>query len=74
MDLLDKWAEEAIAVEEREISKLEQKELVIEFTKPSKGLTLNLSLSTQSAFKELPFNYQKSFNYSSISIEAISSL
>ena len=46
MDLLDKRAKEAIAVEEREISKLEQKELVIEFTKPSKELALNFSLST----------------------------
>lgn len=62
MDLLDKRAEEAIAVEEREISELEQKESVMEFTEPSEGLALNLSPSTWSAFEGLPFDYWESFD------------
>jgi multidrug efflux pump subunit AcrA (membrane-fusion protein) len=55
MDLLDRRAEEAIAVEERSIVEQEQAESeVMAFDDPSEGLALNLSPSTWSAFEGLP--------------------
>lgn len=62
MDLLDRRAEDAIAVESREIEELEQEEAgqTIEFVGPSEGLALNLSPSTWSAFEGLPLDYWES--------------
>jgi multidrug efflux pump subunit AcrA (membrane-fusion protein) len=54
MDLLDRRAEEAIAVEERGIEEQEQAESeTMTFDGPSEGLGLNLSPSTWSAFEGL---------------------
>ena len=58
MDLLDRRAEEAIAVEERSIEEQERAEAeTITFDGPSEGLALNLSPSTWSAFEGWPFEY-----------------
>jgi hypothetical protein len=59
MDLLDRRAEDAIAVESREIEELEREEAgeTMEFSGVSEGLALNLSPSTWSAFEGLPFDY-----------------
>jgi hypothetical protein len=48
MDLLDCWADKAIAVEERQIQELEEAEALetIAFDSPSEGLALQLSPST----------------------------
>lgn len=48
IDLLDRRAEDAIAVESREIEELKREEAgqTIEFARPSEGLALNLSPST----------------------------
>ena len=58
MDLLDRRAEEAIAVEERSIEEQEQAEAeTLEPEVPSEGLGMLLSPSTWSAFEGLPFEY-----------------
>ena len=56
MDLVDQRADEAIAVELREIEELEQREAaeapeVLLFEDPPEGLSLNLSASTWGAFE-----------------------
>ena len=66
MDLLDRRAEEAIAVEEQGILDQEKEESeTILFDGPSEGLALNLSPGTQSAFKGLPFKYWETPNVAS---------
>jgi hypothetical protein len=58
MDLLDCWAEEAIAVEERSIKEQEQAEAeCLDLEGPLDGLGVLLSLSTWSAFEGHPFEY-----------------
>lgn len=57
MDLLDRRAEEAIAVEERSIVEQELDEGTITFDGSSEGLALNLSPSTWGAFEGLPLDY-----------------
>lgn len=57
MDLLDRRAEEAIAVEERSIVEQELDEGTITFDGPSEGLALSLSPSTWGAFEGLPLDY-----------------
>ena len=60
IDLLDCCAKEVIAVEAQGIKEQERAEAeTILFNSPSKGLALNLLLSTQSAFKGLLFKYQE---------------
>jgi hypothetical protein len=56
MDLLDRRADEAIAVEERNIQELEQEEgaETMTFDGPSEGLSLQLSPSTWGAFEGWP--------------------
>ena len=54
MDLLDRRAEEAIAVEERSIVEQELDEGTMTFDGPSEGLALNLSPSTWGAFEGWP--------------------
>ena len=68
MDLLDRRAEDAIAVESREIEELEREEAeqTMEFLGPSEGLSLNLSPSTWSAFEGLPLDYWESFDVGGI--------
>lgn len=61
MDLLEKQAEEAIAVESRELEELEQ-EGVLEFD--GSDPLINLSPSTQGAFADLPLDYQEPLNLS----------
>jgi hypothetical protein len=46
MDLLDRRAEEAIAVKERSIAEQELDKGTITFNSPSEGLVLNLSPSS----------------------------
>ena len=62
MDLLDRRAEEAISVEERDLEEQEQRERealseVLTFDGPSEGLALNLSPSTWSAIEGFPDNF-----------------
>jgi hypothetical protein len=60
MDLLDRRADEAIAVEEQSIRELEQLEQSEEFDLegvPSEGLSLQLSPSTWGAFEGFPVDY-----------------
>jgi galactokinase len=57
MDLLDRRADEAIAVEERGIAEQELTEETMAFDGPSEGLALNLSPSTWGAFDGLPLDY-----------------
>lgn len=57
MDLLDRRAEEAIAVEERDIAEQELGEETIAFEGSSEGLGPNLSPSTWGAFEDLPLEY-----------------
>ena len=59
MDLIDRRAEEAIAVEEKGIEELEQTELaeVMAFDVSVLGVGPNLSPSTWSAFDGLPLDY-----------------
>ena len=59
MDLIDRRAEEAIAVEEKGIEELEQTELaeVMAFDVSALGVGPNLSPSTWSAFDGLPLDY-----------------
>jgi hypothetical protein len=59
MDLLDRRADEAIAVEERNIQDLEQQEAseTMAFDGPSEGLALQLSPSTWGAFEGFPLEY-----------------
>jgi hypothetical protein len=56
MDLVDRRADEAIAVEERGIVEQEQEERgeVLSFEGPSEGLALNLSPHTWGAFQDVP--------------------
>ena len=63
MDLLDRRAEEAIAVEEQGILDQEKEESeTILFEGPSEGLALNLSPGTWSAFEGLPYEYWETPN------------
>jgi len=57
MDLLDKRAEEAIAVEEANIVELEQEELLDVSGVPEGSLGLNLALDTWSALDGLPLDF-----------------
>jgi hypothetical protein len=59
MDLLDRRADEAIAVEERQIQELEEAEAseTMTFDGPSEGLALQLSPSTWGAFEGFPLDY-----------------
>jgi hypothetical protein len=58
IDLLDRRAEEAIAVEEQGILDQEKEESeTILFDSPSEGLALNLLPGTWSAFEGLPYEY-----------------
>jgi hypothetical protein len=58
MDLLDRRAEEAIAVEERSIEEQERAEAeCLDLDGPSEGLGVLLSPSTWSAFEGHPFEY-----------------
>jgi hypothetical protein len=59
MDLLDRRADEAIAVEERNIQDLEQQEAseTMAFDGPSEGLALQMSPSTWGAFEGFPLEY-----------------
>jgi len=59
MDLLDRRADEAIAVEERNIQELEQQEAseTMAFDGSSEGLALALSPSTWGAFEGFPLEY-----------------
>lgn len=59
MDLLDRRADEAIAVEERNIQELEEAESseVIDLSGPSEGLALQLSPSTWGAWEGFPLDY-----------------
>lgn len=56
IDLLDRRAEEAIAVEERGIVEQEAEEALL-FDGPSEGLALNLSPSTWSAIEGMPADF-----------------
>ena len=67
MDLLEKQAKKAIAIESRELKELEQ-EGVIEFN--GSDLLINLSLSTQGAFADLPLDYQDSLNLSLVAFSS----
>lgn len=64
MDLLDRRADEAIAVEERGLAEQELDEETITFNGPSEGLALNLSPSTWGAFEDLPPEYWLDSNVS----------
>jgi hypothetical protein len=68
MDLLDRRAEDAIAVESREIEELERAEAgeTIEFSGAAEGLALNLSPSTWSAFEGLPLDYWEASDFGGI--------
>jgi predicted nuclease with TOPRIM domain len=59
MDLLDRRADEVIAVKERQIQELEEAEALetITFDSLSKGLALQLSPSTWGAFEGFPLDY-----------------
>lgn len=62
MDLIDRRADEAISVEDRALRDLEEVEAsgVLSVEEPSKGLALNLSPSTWSAFEGFPLEYWES--------------
>lgn len=57
MDLLDRRAEDAIAVETRGIAEQELEEGTIAFEGPSGGVGLHLSPSTWGAFEGFPLDY-----------------
>ena len=68
IDLLDYYTNKVVAVKEQNIQKLEQKEALetLDLKGPSKGLALQLSPSTQGAFKGFPLDYQNSLDLRSI--------